>query len=218
MKKLIFIAFLYFAIVLFYSGSCFAASSGRVLFKKYYCIDCHELGYGGGAVGPDLSRIGKTKSLSWIKAQILHPGSHFILGTKKKINGKIYLVRMPGFKTISSGDLNKLAEYIKTFSQKSIKLNYKKVPAGLKFFREDNCIACHRIDGMGRNVGPDLSHIGRNKSLSWIETQIINPKVHFSYGMPATINGHTYLVIMPALKNIPAAQLKAIAKYLESLK
>jgi mono/diheme cytochrome c family protein len=201
------------------SNFAFAIASGPKLFKKYYCIDCHTLGHHGGIVGPDLSNIGKTKSLSWIKAQILNPKAHFILGTKKKINGKVYLMRMPGFKkTIPPSVVNKLAAYIKSFPYKRANLGYKKLPAGLALFREDNCIACHRINGVGGTVGPDLSNIGKTKSLSWIETQIVDPKIHFTYGMPATINGHTYLVIMPESKNIPASQLNTIARYLESLK
>ncbi len=218
MKKYIFIAALCFAIIFVVSSFAFAMPSGPKLFKKYYCIDCHTLGHEGGIVGPDLSNVGKIKSLSWIKAQILHPGTHFVLGTKTKINKKIYLVRMPGFKTIPPSVVNKLAEYIKTFPQKRANLAYKKPPAGLALFRADNCIACHRIDGAGGNVGPDLSHVGKTRSLSWIEAQIVDPKVHFTYGIPATINGHTYLVIMPEFKNIPASQLNTIARYLESLK
>ena len=219
MKKYIFIATFCFAIIfLFSSNSAFAAASGPKLFKKYYCIDCHTIGHEGGTVGPDLSNIGKTKSLAWIKAQIFHPGSHFIRGAKAKINGKVYLVRMPGVKTIPDSAVNKLAEYIKTFPSVRPNLSYKRPPEGMRLFEKDNCIACHRIGGIGAKVGPDLSHIGKTKSLSWIESQIVDPKVHFTYGVPATINGRTYLVIMPGFKHISASQLNTIARYLKSLK
>ncbi|MHB1664657.1 MAG: c-type cytochrome [bacterium] len=217
MKKFIFITIISFVLCLFSVGLAFSMPSGPKLFKEYYCIDCHTLGHQGGTVGPDLSNIGKTKSTSWIRAQIFHPDSHFILGTKTKINGKIYLVRMPGFKTIPPAVATKLAEYIKSFPSNRKNFSYK-VPKGLALFRADNCIACHRINGAGGTVGPDLSQIGKTKSLSWIETQIIDPKVHFTYGVPTTINGHTYLVIMPTLNKISASQLDTIARYLESLK
>ena len=219
MKRYIFFIMTFcLAAVFFISNFAFALPSGPKLFKEYYCIDCHTLGHQGGTVGPDLSYIGKTKSLSWIKAQIFHPGSHFILGTKTKIHGKIYLVRMPGFQAIPASVADRLARYIKTFPYKRANFAYPKLPEGLKLFRADNCIACHRINGIGGTVGPNLSHVGKTKSLSWIETQIIDPKLHFTYGIPTTINGHTYLVIMPRLKSIPASQLNTIAKYLESLK
>ena len=161
------------------SNSAFAAAAGPKLFKKYYCIDCHTLGHEGGTVGPDLSNVGKTKSLAWIKSQIFHPGSHFIRGAKAKINGKVYLVRMPGFKTIPDSAVNKLAEYIKAFPSVRSNLSYKRPPEGMRLFEKDNCIACHRINGIGGKGGPNLSHIGKTKSLSWIESQIVDPKVHF---------------------------------------
>ncbi len=219
MKKYIFIAVFCFAAVFIISSNfAFATASGPKLFKKYYCIDCHTLGHEGGTVGPDLSYIGKTKSLSWIKAQIFHPSSHFIIGTKTEINGKVYLIRMPGFKTIPNSVANKLAEYIKTFPSIRANLSYKRPPKGMRLFEKDNCIACHRIDGVGGKVGPNLSHVGKTKSLSWIEAQIVDPKVHFRYGVPTTVNGHTYLVIMPEFKHISASQLNTIARYLKSLK
>ena len=116
MKKYFFIATFCFAIVFFISSnSAFAAASGSKLFKKYYCIDCHTIGHEGGTVGPDLSNIGKTKSLAWIKAQIFHPGSHFIRGTKAKINGKVYLVRMPGFKAIPDSAVNNWLNILRHF-------------------------------------------------------------------------------------------------------
>ena len=111
MKKYIFIAAFCFAVVFFISSNfAFAAASGPKLFKKYYCIDCHTIGHEGGTVGPDLSNIGGIKSLPWIKAQIFHPGSHCIRGTKAEIIGKVYLVSMPGFTTIPNSAVNKLAE------------------------------------------------------------------------------------------------------------
>lgn len=220
MKRYIFVTAICFAIAFLVSSSfVFAMATGPKFFKKYYCIDCHTLGHQGGTVGPDLSNIGKIKSLSWIKAQILNPNSHFILGMKKEINGKAYVARMPGFKkTIPPFVVNKLAKYIKSFPYVRANFSNKKTPKGLILFGADNCTACHRIGEVGGIVGPNLSHIGKTKSLSWIETQVVDPKVHFTYGMPATINGHTYLVIMPALKNISASQLNIIAIYLKSLK
>ena len=220
MKRFIFIAALCFAFTFFVSSNfAFATASGPKLFKEYYCINCHTLGHEGGTVGPGLSNVGKTKSLSWIKDQILNPAMHFIMGKKTEINGKVYFIRMPGFKkTIPPAAVDRLAAYIKSFPLKRANLAYPKLPAGLALFRDDNCIACHRIDGVGGKVGPNLSHIGKTKSLSWIETQIVDPKVHFTYGVPATVNGHTYLVIMPAFKDISASQLDTIARYLKSLK
>lgn len=115
MKKFILIASLCFAFTFFVSSDfAFAAASGPKFFKKYYCIDCHTLGHEGGTVGPDLSNIGKTKSLSWIESQIVDPKVHFTYGVPATINGKTYLVIMPEFKDISASQLDTIARYLKS--------------------------------------------------------------------------------------------------------
>ncbi len=88
---------------------------------------------------------------------------------------------------------------------------------GKALFNSEGCIACHTINGRGGSVGPDLSHAGSRRSFSWIKTQITNPSAHFASGSTVTINGQSYMAIMPA-KNMPASELNALAQYLESLK
>ena len=66
-------------------------------------------------------------------------------------------------------------------------------------------------------VGPNLSHVGRQRSLSWIKTQIITPGAHFASGDMVTINGKSYMAIMPNHKNISQYNLNILAAYLESL-
>lgn len=210
--------FLCFGLILITSFPAYAASSGRNLFEKYYCIDCHMIGGRGGTIGPNLTKTGKTKNLSWIKAQILHPGSHFVLGSEVKINGKKYLNRMPGFKSISETDLTTMALYIKKSASWKMNMPQTAVPNGLRIFREDNCISCHRINGVGGTVGPDLSLIGKNRTTGWIKTQILHPGNHYILGTSAISGEKAYVVIMPDFKNMPEGQLDILAKYLTTLK
>ncbi len=90
--------------------------------------------------------------------------------------------------------------------------------SGPALFRSEGCIACHTINGSGGQVGPNLSHIGSQRSLSWIKTQIVNPGAHFTSGSSVTLNGKSYIAIMPNHKNMPASDVSTIARYLESLK
>jgi ubiquinol-cytochrome c reductase cytochrome b subunit len=49
--------------------------------------------------------------------------------------------------------------------------------AGKELFQSLGCVACHRIDGAGGSIGPDLSGEGlRGRSKDWLENQIRNPK------------------------------------------
>ena len=90
--------------------------------------------------------------------------------------------------------------------------------SGSSLFGSEGCIACHTIDGQGGSVGPDLSHVGGKRSLSWIKTQIVNPGAHFASESTVTLNGKPYMAIMPSHKRMPASKVNAIAQYLESLK
>ena len=90
--------------------------------------------------------------------------------------------------------------------------------AGSSLFSSDGCIACHTINGNGGTVGPSLSNIGSRRSLHWIKTQIINPSAHFAPGSNVTINGNSYMVIMPSHKNMSKSEVDSLADYLESLK
>lgn len=45
----------------------------RELFRAGGCVGCHKLGDEGGAVGPDLTRIGATRSADQIRRGILDP-------------------------------------------------------------------------------------------------------------------------------------------------
>ena len=90
--------------------------------------------------------------------------------------------------------------------------------SGSSLFSSEGCIACHTINGEGGSVGPDLSHVGSKRSLSWIKTQITDPSAHFASGSMVTIDGKSYMAIMPSHKSMPASQVNAIAEYLESLK
>jgi len=90
--------------------------------------------------------------------------------------------------------------------------------SGASLFSSDGCIACHTINGNGGAVGPNLSHVGSQRSLSWIKTQIVNPSAHFASGSTVTINGKSFMAIMPNHKNMPKSQVNALASYLESLK
>ncbi len=90
--------------------------------------------------------------------------------------------------------------------------------SGASLFSSEGCIACHTINGKGGTVGPNLSHVGSQRSLSWIKTQIITPGAHFASGSMVTINGKSFMAIMPNHKDMPASQVNAIAEYLESLK
>lgn len=71
---------------------------------------------------------------------------------------------------------------------------------------QNNCLRCHTIAGVGKDIGPDLSHIGTKHDKTWFIQNLIDPK-QFA---PDTE--------MPSFKDLPPESLEKIAAYLLSLR
>ena len=96
---------------------------------------------------------------------------------------------------------------------------YKGIKTGPALFHREGCIMCHRINGLGGGfMGPNLSHVGSIRSVSWIATQIADPSAHFKRNSIVTLNGKKYQAIMPSFKNMSSKDIGILAKYLASLK
>jgi ubiquinol-cytochrome c reductase cytochrome b subunit len=81
------------------------------------------------------------------------------------------------------------------------------VAKGRELFDTQGCTACHRVDGKGGSVGPDLSNEGdKGRSRSWIIAQIRNSKSHF----PGSI--------MPSFSQLSDLQVGHLADFLLSRK
>lgn len=79
--------------------------------------------------------------------------------------------------------------------------------AGGDLFRSQGCTVCHRINGSGGTVGPDLSGEGlRGRSRQWLSDQLDRPKAH----NPSSV--------MPSFSSLNAEQAGQIIDFLLSLK
>jgi len=77
--------------------------------------------------------------------------------------------------------------------------------AGKAIFAKKRCGMCHKIEGKGGKIGPDLSHVGRTRDHDWLMAFMKNPKK-----------------MSPGAKMMPVrgaeAELSALADYLLSQK
>ena len=55
------------------------------------------------------------------------------------------------------------------------------ISSGREIFRE-NCSRCHRLDGMGKEVGPDLMDVIGRRPKNFFLTKILDPNVNISPG------------------------------------
>ncbi len=77
--------------------------------------------------------------------------------------------------------------------------------AGAALFQKSGCIGCHRVDGTGGTVGPDLSDEGaRGRGRAWLKTQILDPTRHFPNSP------------MPAFSSLSNKEVAELVAYLSS--
>jgi mono/diheme cytochrome c family protein len=133
-----------------------SAQDGKQLFASL-CAGCHGADATGGERGPTIiGRPGaRIRSEDEIR-EIIRKGSPqggmpaFNLPAKRiqLIAGFVHSLRPAARDTAPAGD----------------------VAAGESFFQgKGNCTACHRVNGRGGWIGPDLSEVGAKSSLPEIE-------------------------------------------------
>lgn len=162
---------------------------GKKLYRELNCAYCHSIDGSGGVIGPDLTNVGARRTdRQWVAAhfkdpQAVSPGS---------IMPKLQLL---------DEEVEALTAYM---------LSLGAVPtytAGAPGLFQQNCAACHTTDGKGGTMGPDLSLVGKNRTLPFIHQYIENPKA-LSPG-----------ALMPGFSDkLSHEQVEDIARYLVSLK
>jgi cytochrome c551/c552 len=83
---------------------------------------------------------------------------------------------------------------------------------GKVLFNKNGCIACHKIEGAGGMVGPDLSKIGATKTKDFIKESILTPNKVITEKFPPNVMPQTFA------KSIPAADLATLVDWLASHK
>lgn len=138
------------------------------------------------------------------------------------IQNGIRLTGMPSWKsTIPATDSWKLVQFIRALpgieaqaaSAQSAPVSPNQeqkaqlIAYGRTLYRQEDCFACHQLDGQGGKVGPDLSYEGtRGRTNAWLIGHFKDP--------PAYTPGS----IMLSYKNLTPAQLDALVEFLQSQK
>src|SRR5213080_4661721 len=76
------------------------------------------------------------------------------------------------------------------------------------------CLVCHKLDGQGQTIAPDLTHVGSRRTAASIRTKILDPASSITKGYEklAGIMPKTFGTMMTA------AQLEALVQYLAAHK
>lgn len=170
---------------------------GRAVFEESGCIGCHKLHGVGGVVGPELERVGASRSPEWLLKHFKNPAA-VTPGSA-----------MPPIKA-TEADLDALTLYVLSFTGEPLSAYYvsmKTIPgplAGRRLFEEKGCIGCHMVAGKGGTVGPALDEAAKRHNPEWISAHFRNP-VAVSPGS-----------VMPQF-NFNEQEIRALTEFLLSL-
>ncbi len=185
--------------------------SGKRVWHKYNCNDCHTILGIGAYYAPDMTKVYSSRGEIWLKQFLKNPESP-----------DPYRRKMPN-QNLSEDEINKLVTFLKwvdaidtnQWPPKPITVakvtgapleETAQILKGKNIYNQNRCDLCHRIGGLGGVIGPDLSQVGAKRDAQWLSNLIKNPK---------SINPNTQ---MPAYPQLSEDEVQALASFLAGLK
>jgi ubiquinol-cytochrome c reductase cytochrome b subunit len=155
------------------------------LFRKAQCGSCHVPGRPGP--GPDLTLAASSRQAAWVEEHI-----------KSKIGS-------PG--ALNEEQVKMLADFLAERNSQAVDA-WQNAPQnavdGALIYQVNDCGSCHKLNGVGDELGPALNGVGERHDRSWIEQHFADPP-KYSPGS-----------IMPPFQFKPA-ELKLLTGYLVAI-
>jgi putative heme-binding domain-containing protein len=167
-------------------GNADAIRAGMGLFRAR-CADCHGMD-GTGVRGPDITRV-------WVNGRTDD-------GLFKTVKGGVPGTEMPANPRIFDHEAWQILAYLRTLAA-AVPTETPRGNAenGEKIFRAQ-CAACHRVNGTGGRLGPDLSRVGVARSRDRLVLRIRRGIEEFAQGFePVTLTPHVGQPIQGVKKN-----------------
>ncbi len=146
------------------------AAAGAYIFRTY-CSSCHGL-KGQGVRGPDLARGNFTHGDS--DADLARAISRGIPGTG-----------MPAFgEYLSDEAVRQVVAYVRSLHAGTGTVAVAGNPERGRelFWGKGNCGSCHMVSGRGGRLGPELTRIGAQRSLAYLQESIVKPSADIPEG------------------------------------
>lgn len=192
--------------------------SGKKLFTDKGCASCHSMNGAGTQkdFGPDLTALGakNASELEFGKAKIERNLVSYIQTKLRDPLSVNPAARMPQY-TWNQTDLDRVTTALlsqtgaaQTSALQNLvvpkkDVNFQTVGAFAEVFERYKCSACHRFNGYGGTLAPDLSYEGSRAQKKWIAEFLKNPQ---------TIRP-TLILRMPQF-NMPDKDAATAAEYL----
>ncbi len=176
--------------------------SGKWIWQKYNCNDCHTILGIGAYYAPDLTKVTTSRDSEWLKRFIKDPAK--VWPQERK---------MPNLH-LSDQEISDVIAFLSWVSAidtngwppKPLMGAVTPVSPGEAIFKNNVCSACHKIGGIGGTIGPDLTKVGNRRDKAWIIDQVKNPRIH---------NPNS---IMPSFAKLPDKDIEELADYLSGLR
>ncbi len=162
---------------------------GKRRFERL-CAACHGADGAGGERGPAL--VGREESRV-----------HSVEDLRNIVRNGIPAAGMPSF-PLQPVQLDELVAYVNAMRAPAAdNPALGDAAAGERFFfGQGNCAGCHAVRGRGGWIGPDLSDLGRHRSLSEMESALKNPGRRITPGFEvATVRLRDGASVRGLLKN-----------------
>lgn len=140
--------------------------AGVGYFRQEHCETCHNLVDGNPKVGPNLASPPVRRSAEWMIEHFKNP-SQLIPGSN-----------MPPIHLHDAG-LNALAAFLLKVTPENTTILMKAPPdavGGAQTFVTSGCGGCHKVNGIGGDMGPSLNGVSMRRSREWIAQHFENPQ------------------------------------------
>ncbi len=186
-----------------------AAEVGRWSFR-IYCAPCHGIHAEGGR-GPDLT-LGT-----------------YLAGDKDNDLFRVISRGVPGTEMaayagrVEDEGIWRLVAYIRSVARHDNAVVQGSASSGEKiFWGKGGCGACHRVAERGSGLGPDLTRVGRQRSIAYLRTSILKPDADVTpgYGTVTVVtrDGKKIVGVEKGFDNFSAQLVDLSGKYYSFLR
>jgi quinol-cytochrome oxidoreductase complex cytochrome b subunit len=123
-------------------------------FRKARCASCHPFGKPGA--GPDLTLAPSSKPADWIQQHI-----------NEKAPGVLTSTEVQMLTVFVAKRSDKAADALQNAPQSAVQ--------GALIYQANDCGSCHKLNGVGDEVGPPLNGVGERRDRAWIEGHFADP-------------------------------------------